>query len=596
MSTAQDYIRECLRDPRFFFSSALRIRVVNPETGSWSYEPFILNAEQEHLLQVIQDLEARKLPIRLIILKSRKLGCTTFFQALGTYYATFRPPWRVLTLVQQGAGNTEGPAREIGTIATDFVTQMPAAVRDLIGVKAANGGLTWPTGSSLRVASQRSEDFARGASPSMCLLSEVGLWDRKRASTSAEDTMQSVLSSMDRVPGTIGVIESTACGTIGSFPTRWALAQQPGSTWVPIFFPWHRSARHNPPQTGDEQATYKAVCDLLDSDRRGEAEDKLRAAGVPGEWVERACEHRLTLPQIRWATDKVDEMGGDLARFDAEYPLTPRHAFASTGRPVFSDSVLSDITTADYYLSSGPLVDEEDKFAHRTGRPPMDELVTPGGVWQFYEEPRADFADKYVVGMDTGGGAGGDYTVIQVLNRLTGAQAAEFRSNTILPEDAAVQASIVGWLYGYRRDACLLVHETNNHGHVVTTKLENLNYPSMYRERVTNNPGVNAYQRGWGFTTNAKSRPILLTSFATAIRTKKLKVKSDRTKAELRTWEFDSDGVIDHARGCHDDTLFALALAWHGHEYLGEVDPAPRVDTIDLRKVLGTRLVRFGPT
>lgn len=589
MSAADDYVYECLQDPEFFFRTALMIRVIDPLTDNWTYTPFILNEEQRICLGVILDMIARRVPVRLIVLKSRKLGISTLIQALGFYWGCFRPPWRVLTM----AHSSESTA-EIGRISVDFHDRMPPEVRALVGVTPFRGGLVWPSGSSLRVATQRTEDMARGASPSMALFSEVGLWEKNRAKTSAENTLQAALSSMDSVAGTVGVIESTAQGSVGAFPNRWNLAQAPRSVWRPLFFPWQKAAKHRPPNTDVQLAAYEEMRRLRDAGDTDAAIASLRPLGIQGEWAQRAVTYDLTPAQVRWAEDKVDDMGGDLARFDQEFPLSPRHAFMSSGRPVFSDEVLSAIELQQFYLSSGPLVDSTGEMLTRGTRVPFEDLITPGGEWQFYEQPSPDFADKYVIGMDVGGGVGGDYTTIQVLNRRTMKQAAEFHSNTMLPEDAAEQLVLAGWLFGFRSNAALVIPEANNHGHVVITRCEQLRYPNMFRRTVPSTNGVNDYARTLGFETNVRTRHLATTALASAVRKAKVKVLSGRTMGELRTFEFNvKDGRMDHARGCFSDLLIGLALALHGHEYLGEVDPAPRVDTLDLRRLIGRTALRF---
>lgn len=588
MSAADDYVYECLQDPEFFFRTALMIRVIDPTTDQWTFVPFVLNDEQRRTLGVILEMISRRVPVRLIVLKSRKLGISTLIQALGFYWGCFRPPWRVLTM----AHSSESTA-EIGRISTDFHARMPSAVRELIGVTPFRGGLVWPSGSSLRVATQRTEDMARGASPSMVLFSEVGLWEKNRAKSSAENTLQAALSSMDSVAGTVGVIESTAQGSIGSFPNRWNLAQAPRSTWRPLFFPWQKSAKHKPPNDEAQSATYAEMRRKRDSEGISDAIAFLRTQGIQGEWAERAVEYDLTPAQVRWAEDKVDDLGGDLARFDQEFPLSPRHAFMSSGRPVFSDDVLSTIEPQQYFLRSGPLIDTEGGMLNRGERLPLDELITTGDEWQFYEQPNPDFADKYVIGMDVGGGVGGDFTAIEVWNRRTMNQAAEFHSNTMLPEDAADQLVLAGYLFGFRKSGALVIPEANNHGHVVVARLETLRYPNTFRRSAAASNGVNDYQKLLGFETNVRTRHLATTAFASAVRKGTMRILSARLLAELRTFQFDDSGRMDHAKKCYSDAIIGSALALHGHEWLGEVDPEPRVDTIDLRKLIGRTALRF---
>lgn len=559
-----EYFEACIElGPEFFFETALKIRVL--QNGDWVYKPFVLNAEQQEALATILDLERRGLPIRLIILKSRKLGISTLIMALGFYWACFRPSWRVLTMAHSSESTTE-----IARIAQDFRIRLPPELAPSLGVAPLRGGLVWDHGSSLRVATQRSDDAARGASPSMILFSEYGFWDKKRQATSAEDTLQAALSSMDTMAGTVGVIESTAQGPSGSFPSRWWRAQKAGSSWVPLFFPWHTAARHIYAMTQAEEALLAEMIRVRDTDGPTAAAALLADTNTPNVWAERAVEFGLSLPQVRWAISKVDELGGDLARFDQEYPLTPRHAFMSSGRLVFSDEVCGRIEIAEAPVTSGLLYDATAELRDASDTLELHDLMTTGTQWEFYEAPAAKFPDHFVVAADIGGGVGRDYTCITVLNRETMTQAAELYWNEILPADVAEQIMLVGRLYGFRGTPALAVPELNNHGSVVVADLTRANYPT-YRRAITTNLGVNAEQRQYGYETTTKSRPLLLNPFVTAVKKGHYRVRSARTLAEVRAFQYSDSGRMDHPPKGTSDAIVAGALSLVGHEFLGSL-------------------------
>ena len=82
-----EFWERCKFDRRFYFQNCLKIRTLVGDT--YRLSPLNLNAEQEVLLSVIESMEADKKPVRIIDLKSRQVGGTTFFKALGHHHCQF---------------------------------------------------------------------------------------------------------------------------------------------------------------------------------------------------------------------------------------------------------------------------------------------------------------------------------------------------------------------------------------------------------------------------------------------------------------------------------------------------------------------------
>ena len=54
----REFWERCRSDRRFYFESCLRIRAI--QDGKYILKPLILNAEQEQILQAIEEQEAAK--------------------------------------------------------------------------------------------------------------------------------------------------------------------------------------------------------------------------------------------------------------------------------------------------------------------------------------------------------------------------------------------------------------------------------------------------------------------------------------------------------------------------------------------------------
>ena len=105
--------------------------------------------------------------------------------------------------------------------------------------------------------------------------------------------------------------------------------------------------------------------------------------------------------------------------------------------------------------------------------------------------------------------------------------------------------------------------ENNSFGYATILKLQELQYPRLYyRQR----KGV--YIGGYvpkqspdvaGFTTNGKTRSMILGKLEEVLRNKQLYVPSSRTYEELKTFTWNT-GRAQAKRGFHDDLVMSLAI------------------------------------
>jgi len=115
-----------------------------------------------------------------------------------------------------------------------------------------------------------------------------------------------------------------------------------------------------------------------------------------------------------------------------------------------------------------------------------------------------------------------------------------------------------------------LAVECNSFGLATTLILKNkLKYPKdrMYISK----SAVKLYNRSHnyvvdkdtdvpGFQTTVKTRPLLVSSLVKYMRDMEIKINSDRLLIEFETFVYNGDKV-EHAKGFHDDLIFAFAIA-----------------------------------
>lgn len=175
----------------------------------------------------------------------------------------------------------------------------------------------------------------------------------------------------------------------------------------------------------------------------------------------------------------------------------------------------------------------------------------PHGYIKIYEDVRDGI--PYVIGADTAGD-GSDSFVAQVIDNTTGRQVATLRHSF----DEDLFARQVYCLGRYYNDALLAV-ECNFSTYPVLT-LERLRYPKLYvRESIdeyTHRP-----KSSFGFVTNKKTRPLVVSTLVSAIRDDPTLVCDRTTIEEMLTFVRDESFRPEAEEGAHDDCVMALGIA-----------------------------------
>ena len=545
----------------------------------WRIIPLRLNDEQREVVETILRDEAEGRGSRIIVLKARKLGISTVVQALAFWFGCFRPGWQSVTIAHIAPST-----RVIGRMGVDMAKHLPELFVPFMGASPREGGIVWANGSSMSVQTQRSDHAARGSSPSLLHMSEVGLWDHGRRASTAEESIAATLDALETdgehaAPGTIAIIESTANGQQGSFYERWQRASSGESGWTPLFFPWQTARKHiYPLRAGDAEmvAAIAAYANPIEAWKTsgvfvtssGKFDPEAADLFAP-----RAHEYNLTPPQVRWYVGKWNEKNRDIVIVDQEFPLSPAHAFAASGRPVLPSSVVDSIAEPEVptpiWAGCLPLQAPGDKRPHaerwRTA------IANAGRYWRIYSEPVPSWRERYVVGCDVAGGGGPDASAIQVLDRVTRRIVAEFHGEDVTPDDLGVQLDAIGRLYGGELGPAMVVPESNNHGVATIRKLLDLGYPRIFtRSHPTAHAGArpDAWTSIYGHETNQSTRPVLMSSWRAALVQGTMVLHSPRIQAECRTLVYDEHGRMDHIPGKRSDLIIASALALAGDRIL----------------------------
>lgn len=208
-------------------------------------------------------------------------------------------------------------------------------------------------------------------------------------------------------------------------------------------------------------------------------------------------------------------------------------------------------------------------------------------VW----EPRKR-EHRYILGVDVADGVGKDRSVIEVLRIGTLTQPAEevaqFVSDDVDPIDFAGVIDAIGRFYRDGDDLeALVAIETNNHGLATQAHLnQHLGYGNLFVwQRWDARDPRRRFSRVFGWETNARTRPIILTEFLKAVTTfdentnlADFVINSPFTLDEMKDFQVPPGGALwqaEAAQGAHDDCIFAAAIACHVEKTVlyGETEP-----------------------
>ena len=552
MSKVKEFWERCRTDRRIYFQNCLKIRTM--VDGKYKLTPFLLNDEQEQILNAIEEQEQAHAPVRLIILKSRKVGCSTLIEALGQHYCQFSKHANAKCIA-----HLKDSTKEIFGIAKRYQQNLPDFFDEIAPARVIGHSIQWTHGSRFAIQTQGATDAARGSTPDFLHLSELALWWKNRRATSDEDVLQSQLGSLEDKFGTTCIIESTAHGAAGAFYNRFwqAWKNEPGNIFKALFFGWQEHVHYRLPAEHGDKALYERLVRAHRSDDKTLFYELASQQGWDVFWADRMIEFNLDPCQVRWALQTLrTKFGGDLVRFDTEYPLSPQIAFTSSARSPFDQVAVEEISRE---LSDNPRPCTKGESINE------NLVLSPGkDHWHVWKLPEPNH--EYLVTIDSAHGVeDGDFSCLQVLDRTTREQVAEYYARKP-PDIAAHQAALAGRAYN---DA-LIVPEIDGPGLAVVKELLDMfggsGYPNIYVRSTSGN-----WTQRFGFRTQGKGqRSAAIAALAKAIRLRGWTFNSLRLMGECKTFIENMSGRAEAMPGSHDDAVMAMAIGLYLDYELGD--------------------------
>jgi len=256
-------------------------------------ETFHLNAMQERLFAVLLAQAKRKEPIRTIVLKARKEGCSTFVQLLFAFLCQFTAHWKARTIA-----HTEDSTTDIHEISE----RVFSLYRGRLQPVGKMNPIRWEHDSDMSTRTAGGLHVSSGANTNALHLSEMAKWQNTRIPV--QDQLASVLQSVPENPNSIIIIESTAnmLDLTGEFKQRWEIAENGEGNYLAFFSPWFEDTGYR--LTGvelDEKTDYE-------------------------NWLIETF--HLDDGQLAWRRRQIaGNFRGDEIYFKQEFPATPEEAF-----------------------------------------------------------------------------------------------------------------------------------------------------------------------------------------------------------------------------------------------------------------------------
>ncbi len=549
-----ELIRRLKAEPLLYFTHCLKIQ----NFGTGELIPFELNEVQQIMHSMMQRQLEEHNHVRMIVLKARRFGISTYVQ--GRY---FRHAAMNRNKVVQITTHSKAATDVMFAMTRTMEQNLPIEIKPQLKYSgrrdlhwgSEEGGLN--SSYSLSTVGGRE---VRGSKIDFLHCSEVASW-----TAGGEDYLLGLLNCVVQGFDTEAVIESTAQGVGGVFHDMYWDAAEGNSGWESVFFPWYIYSYYSKPFSSEEER--EKFKEELGQDKRygGDEEKALLDLSCEYDIGEEVKKFKVTLENLNWRRQCIKtQCQNDLRKFHQEFPTTAREAFVTTGRGVFDTENLNKLVLVSQGLqrdrpSEGfhiPVQSWREKGGEKYIIEAMDD-----GELQVWERPTpnkeyrigADVSEGIDVGRDT------DWSVAVVLNAQTMDEVAMLRIK-IDPDLFAWQLASLGKWYNNAK----LVVERNNHGLVTLKFLSDVHlYPDIYSEKILDERSSRS-ARKLGFHTTVKSKPLIIDYLKELIREDEIKIRSPKILDELQTFVNLPNGKMAAQSGSHDDCVMALAIACFG--------------------------------
>lgn len=300
-----------LKDLEYYAQNQLRIK---PKVGQLI--PFTFNRAQVYLHQRIEEQRKRLGKVRIVILKGRQQGCSTYVGARFFHSSVSRPA--LLTFIF--AHDSDASDSLYKMVKTYYDDCADKSFMPKVGTSNAKELLFPGLKSGYKVGTAGTRGMGRAKTFQQLHWSEVAY------SPNCDEHAAGIMQTVADEAGTEIILESTANGQGNYFHRVCSLAMAGQGDFEIVFIPWYWQEEYKRPlPTGFELEEPRE-----DQEYTSEKEyyDTFKADG-------------LTLEALEWRRHKIKvDFQGDVLRFMREYPFTPEEAFEASGADTYIKAML----------------------------------------------------------------------------------------------------------------------------------------------------------------------------------------------------------------------------------------------------------------
>lgn len=340
IQTAHDRLQN---DFRYFGRHCLQIK-----TKSGSIEPFVFNAAQEYLHKRIELQKLRIGRVRMLIVKGRQQGCSTYIAGRFYHRATRHKGVSVFILSHEAE-----TTKKLFRIVERFHENAPGVAKPETEIANKKEMVFKAIGSDYTVGTAGNENVGRGGTVQCFHGSEVAFYEN------TEGFQTGVLQSIPDLPNTEVFLESTANGMQGLFYDMVLEAEANKNDYEVVFIPWYWQPeyRRDTPADGNKELTPEE-----EEYAKNFSQDPYKK--VP-----------LDKQQMWWRRAKISELKSDWM-FKQEYPAYLQEAFQTSGESLILPQAVIRARKSTLTDPKAPLVlgvdpgrtKDRTVIVHRRGR------------------------------------------------------------------------------------------------------------------------------------------------------------------------------------------------------------------------------------
>ena len=276
------------------------LKIVN-ENGE--LVPLKLNDQQLKLHELIEKQKRETGKVRVIVLKSRRLGISTYVAGRFLHHIASNKHKRGAVITHMSR-STDALFR----IYKRMHAQLPSILQPNLKKSNATDMEFEDIDSSLTVTTAGSAETGRGDTFQLLHGSELGFWEN------SWEIAAGLFTAVSKTDGSEIILESTSNGITNLFYDYWVKAERGESQYIPIFLPW--------------------TCDpgcYLDPPQKFELDDEEKQLQDT---------YQLSLGQLYWRRITIADKGD--AKFRREYPISVEEAFRDySGDPFITPELVS---------------------------------------------------------------------------------------------------------------------------------------------------------------------------------------------------------------------------------------------------------------